>query len=301
MEADFTIRVLEPGDEEALETFLSERLEQSMFLLSNMRAVGLRDQGRVYEGTYLGAFDAQRCLSGVICQSWHGGLLLQAQGDALKALLEALPSYAPRPLAGFIGPWPQIMAAKAQLGLEHVSYKLDKPERLYALELKRLRLPQPLVEQRWRVARAEAAQLELLSQWQVGFSIEALQAKEPAQDLLEDVRDELARHIERETVFVLTQEDGQAVSMSSFNAMLPEAVQIGGVWTPQALRSRGYARAVVAGQLKIARDEGKRMATLFTAIDNTPAQRAYEAIGFVEVGTYGLSFLEREHTWSERG
>lgn len=270
-----------------------------MFLLSNMRAVGLRDQGRVYEGTYLGAFDAQRRLGGVICQSWHGGLLLQAQGDALKALLEALPKYAPRPLAGFIGPWPQIMAAKAQLGLEHVRYKLDKPERLYALELKLLRLPQPLADQRWRVARAEAAQLELLSQWQVGFAIEALQAKERAQDLLDDVRDELARHIERETVFVLTQEDGQAVSMSSFNAMLPEAVQIGGVWTPQELRSRGYARAAVAGQLEIARDEGKRMATLFTAIDNTPAQRAYEAIGFVEVGTYGLSFLEDEHTWSE--
>lgn len=291
----FKIRVLEPGDEQVLEAFLSERLEQSMFLLSNMRAVGLRDQGRVYQGTYLGAFDEQQRLSGVICQSWHGGLLLQAPLEgALAALLDALPRYAPRPLAGFIGPWPQIMAAKAHLGLEHMSYKLDKPERLYALELAKLRLPEPIATQRWRVARAKAEQLELLSQWQVGFAIEALKAKESPQELLESVQEELARHIQKETVFVLTQEDGQEVAMSSFNATLPEAVQIGGVWTPEPWRSRGFARAAVAGQLQIARDEGRRLATLFTAVDNTPAQRAYEAIGFVEIGTYGLSFLEQE-------
>lgn len=293
----FKIRVLEPGDEQALEAFLGERLEQSMFLLSNMRAGGLRDQGRVYQGTYLGAFDEQQQrLCGVICQSWHGGLLLQAplEDGALAPLLDALPRYAPRPLAGFIGPWPQIVAAKAHLGLEHVSYKLDKPERLYALELAKLRVPEPIATQRWRVARAKAEQLELLSQWQVGFAIEALKAKESPQELLAGVQEELARHIQNETVFVLTQEDGQEVAMSSFNATLPEAVQIGGVWTPEMWRSRGFARAAVAGQLQIARDEGKRLATLFTAVDNTPAQRAYEAIGFVEVGTYGLSFLEHE-------
>jgi predicted GNAT family acetyltransferase len=40
-----------------------------------------------------------------------------------------------------------------------------------------------------------------------------------------------------------------------------------------------------------ARDEGVRVAILFTPQSNLPAQRAYEALGFRHAGHYGLVLL----------
>jgi predicted GNAT family acetyltransferase len=87
--------------------------------------------------------------------------------------------------------------------------------------------------------------------------------------------------------------DGAPVAYRQFNATLPEVVQVGGVWTPPSLRSRGYARAVVAGSLLAARAEGARRGVLFTGEENVAAQRAYAAIGFRRVGDWGLLFLAR--------
>ena len=85
---------------------------------------------------------------------------------------------------------------------------------------------------------------------------------------------------------------GAPVAYQQFNAMLPDVVQVGGVWTPPALRGRGYARAVVAGSLLAARGDGVRRAVLFTGDENVPARRAYAALGFERVGDWGLLFLE---------
>ena len=75
-------------------------------------------------------------------------------------------------------------------------------------------------------------------------------------------------------------------------ARLPDAVQIGNVWTPTALRGRGYARAVVAGALRCARDEGATEAVLFTATDNNAARKAYLATGFTRIGDYAIVLLK---------
>jgi len=64
---------------------------------------------------------------------------------------------------------------------------------------------------------------------------------------------------------------------------------VGGVWTPKALRGRGYARCAVAGSLLLARAEGARRAILFT--NTGQAARAYEALGFTRIGEYGLLVL----------
>jgi predicted GNAT family acetyltransferase len=68
-------------------------------------------------------------------------------------------------------------------------------------------------------------------------------------------------------------------------------VQIGGVFTPHALRGKGYARACVAGSLLAARTGGVRRAVLFTPKTNNSAQAAYRAIGFQVVGEYGLTIF----------
>jgi predicted GNAT family acetyltransferase len=91
----------------------------------------------------------------------------------------------------------------------------------------------------------------------------------------------------------LLEDRGQPVATSSFNTAIAEAVQIGGVWTPPELRRRGYGRAVVAASLGSARAGGATAAILFTGVDNLPAQRAYQALGFSRIGDYRLLLLRQ--------
>lgn len=74
--------------------------------------------------------------------------------------------------------------------------------------------------------------------------------------------------------------------MTGFNAVAEDAVQIGAVFTPAALRNRGYARAAVSLHLKEAQAAGYRRAVLFAA--SKPAVRAYLALGFEPYGAFSL-------------
>ena len=85
--------------------------------------------------------------------------------------------------------------------------------------------------------------------------------------------------------------EGTPVACSAFNAVLKEAVQVGGVWTPPEQRSRSYAKAVVAASLADARTLGATRGVLFTGVNNLPAQRAYEKIGFRYLSDYRMLLL----------
>ena len=78
-------------------------------------------------------------------------------------------------------------------------------------------------------------------------------------------------------------------SLAAFNAALPDIVQLGGIYTPPALRGRGYAKAAVAHSLLVARERGASRAVLFT--ENPSAARSYEAVGFRRTGDYSLVLL----------
>ena len=78
--------------------------------------------------------------------------------------------------------------------------------------------------------------------------------------------------------------------MTGFNAVLPEHVQVGGVYTPPEGRNRGYARRAVAIHLAEARASGVRHAVLFAA--SAAAARAYEAIGFQRDGSFALALYD---------
>jgi predicted GNAT family acetyltransferase len=84
-------------------------------------------------------------------------------------------------------------------------------------------------------------------------------------------------------------EGGRPVSLSAFNAALPDIVQLGGIYTPPELRGRGYARAAVAASLLAAKQRGVARAVLFTS--NPSAARSYEAVGFQRLGDFGLVLL----------
>jgi predicted GNAT family acetyltransferase len=106
----------------------------------------------------------------------------------------------------------------------------------------------------------------------------------------ERVRAGVEASLGRGSAWVL-ERDGELLAHTGFNAQLPDAVQIGGVWTPHPLRGRGYARCAVASHLLAARETGATLALLFTTEANLPARRAYAALGFEASGSYRLLLL----------
>jgi predicted GNAT family acetyltransferase len=281
------IRVLRPGDEAALEAFLLPRIETSMFLIGNMRTAGLIDRGARYEGTYVAAFEEGR-VTGVVAHAWNGNLMLQAP-RRLDDLWRAAASASGREIKGLVGPSEQVEAVRKKLDITDLSIQLDETEKLYSLALSDLAVPGELRAGRLRGRRIEPGDLDLLFEWHLAFGLEALGA-EDTPELRAQVRASLESLVREGRTWIL--EDGaRPVATSSFNSAVREAVQIGAVWTPPELRSRGYGRAAVAASLLDARAEGVGTAILFTPQDNIPAQRAYEALGFRHIGEYRLLLL----------
>lgn len=282
--AGVTMRVLRPGDEAALEAFLLPRIESSMFLLGNMRMAGLVDNGRFLEGSYVAAFEDGQ-ISGVVAHFWNGNLVLQAPVH-LQKLWPVAVAASKHPIEGILGPAEQVGAVFQALAIRPADVQLDEPEKLYSLPLDELIEPSDLRAGKLRGRRIERRDLDLVTKWRVGYSLETLGETDTPQ-LYERCRASVERSLDQGRTWVL-EDEGQPVACSSFNTATREAVQVGGVWTPPEWRRRGYGRSVVAASLQDARAEGAKTAILFTGIDNVPAQRAYEALGFRHIGDYRL-------------
>ena len=281
------IRVLQPRDEVTLEAFLLPRIETSMFLLGNMRAVGLVDRGEHLQGTYVAAFEGDRIV-GVAAHYWSGTLIVQAPVQ-IEALCRAAIDASGRIVRGVLGPVAQVQMAIQALGPDEDAINLDQTEYLYSLDLADLLVPEGLRSGRLVGRRIQPRDIEQVTAWLVAFSLEALH-EEDSRALRERVRVDVERKQRRGLTWVL-EDEGQPVSTSGFNTTTAEAVQIGGVYTPPELRSRGYGRAVVAASLLDARAEGAERSILFTPVENISAQRAYEALGYRHIGDYRLFLL----------
>jgi predicted GNAT family acetyltransferase len=279
-----TIRILRPGDEAAVEAFLLPRVEASMFLIGNLRSRGFTDSGQAYEGTYAGAFEAGRIV-GIVAHYWNQVLVFQASAH-LEALWRAAIRTSGRPIGGLIGPSDQVDVVKETLDVAESNLQMDETEKLYSLKLDELIVPGDLDSGVVQGRRMEPQDLELLTRWRVAYALEAL-GEEDTPRLRERTRASMERSLKEQRTWVL-EHRGEPVACSSFNTAIKEAVQIGGVWTPPELRSRGYGRAVVAASLLDARAEGVTTAILFTPEDNIPAQKAYEALGFRHIDSYRI-------------
>jgi RimJ/RimL family protein N-acetyltransferase len=274
------ITILGRGDEAALEAFLAPLSDSSMFLRSNARRAGLVDGGQSLQATYAAAWQGDAIVAVAAC-SWTGMLLLQVPAPEHLEVARVALQESGRAIAGLSGPVAQVRAARTLLGLDGRAAALDDREDLFALSLPELRLPPALADGRWLCRAPQPDELPLLVRWRIAYAIETLGATAgPALDA------DVARAIHANPPHTVLVVDGAPVASTTFNARLPDVVQVGGVYTPPALRGRGYARAAVAGSLVAVRDEGAGRAVLFTG--NPAARRAYEALGFVPVGDMSL-------------
>jgi GNAT superfamily N-acetyltransferase len=271
------IREAGPDDRAALEAILTARIDAAMFPLANLRAHGLGQGGFASDHPHATRFwlvDGQ-------------SLLALTQEGMLMALLHGTSDLAPlRPLihgltvTGAVGPAASIRPVLAALDLAALAVRKDADEPGFALDLARLVIPDLTA-----AVLVPAAQVSrrLLVDWRAASGIENLGMS--PEKAFPGAEADIDRFVVQDSHRVLLH-DGQPVAMTGFNARLPEIVQVGGVYTPPALRNRGHARTAVALHLAEARAEGVTRAVLFAA---TPAAvRAYRAIGFQPAPDFAL-------------
>ena len=128
-----------------------------------------------------------------------------------------------------------------------------------------------------------------LHAWGFAYDRETLGAPE-SDEAQRRSADFMDARIDAGEAWVAVEREGQLVSFASFNAALPDIVQLGGIYTPPELRGRGYAKAAVRHSLVVARERGATRAVLFTS--NPSAARTYEAVGFECIGSYALVLFE---------
>jgi len=278
-------RPLNAADTSLLETFLLDHRDSSMFLRANLRQAGLTYQGLRGEANYAGAFRDGRVV-GIAAHCWNGMLLLQAPEHAAE-LARAAVEWSRRPVTGLSGPLEQVRQARSELELEIADVALDGAESLYALELTHLVVPESLSHGTVVCRPPRREERDLLCAWRLAYDIELLGATDSpsARQRSEEFLD---AQIAEGNAWVAVVEN-RPVSLSAFNAALPDIVQLGGIYTPPALRGRGFAKVVVAASLLEARDRGASRAVLFTS--NPSAARTYEALGFRRIGDYALVLL----------
>lgn len=212
--------------------------------------------------------------------NWQGAVFLQAPEHAV-ALANAVVKASERTLFAVLGPFSQVEEVHRGLGEHPDGISKDG---LFALNIGEMIGPD--LGTAASVCRSAGREdLGLLFDWRFLYEMESTGLPD-TESTREFARDAIVGHVDRGDAFIL-EVDGQPVSCCTRNARAAEAIQIGGVWTPPELRNRRYGRAVVAGLCRQAALDGATRAVLFT--DNPAAQRSYEALGFRQIGEYGIA------------
>lgn len=81
-------------------------------------------------------------------------------------------------------------------------------------------------------------------------------------------------------------EDGAVLFKAEVGAASAHACQVQGVWVHPQARGRGLSLGGTAAVVQLARREVAPVVTLYVNDYNTPARRAYDRVGFRQVGTF---------------
>ncbi|HZO61805.1 MAG TPA: GNAT family N-acetyltransferase [Gaiellaceae bacterium] len=121
----------------------------------------------------------------------------------------------------------------------------------------------------------------LLVEWMVAFGEEVLDETDPGRL---EARATVEHRLESsDGGFELWVDGGEVVSVSGWGGPTPNGIRIGPVYTPPALRGRGYATALVAGLSQRLLDGGRQFCFLYTDLANPTSNAIYERIGYVKV------------------
>ncbi|BDW96372.1 N-acetyltransferase [Thalassospira tepidiphila] len=284
-------RKLHAADFDAASAFLANHAATCMVLRGNLRTAGIERRRHPLSGNWFGEVAPDGSISAIVAQFGNGNVFVEAgdQKAIPKALAAAFVADPLKPVAGVFGQSDQAQDMLCQLGLKDAAYAINASDVLYELDLSNLIVPQNARADDFQMVDAEKIDRNTLLRWLRAYEIEALGA-EDTPSLDSKIASRLVHALDARTMWGLIV-DGKAVSLSGFNAILPDMVQVGPVWTPPEERSNGYARILVAKTLLAVRARGVKRAILST--DSEAAAKAYKALGFKKVGRYRLAILSK--------
>ena len=124
--------------------------------------------------------------------------------------------------------------------------------------------------------RVEGADTGLFAEWLIAFFDEAVpNERKPPRERIEEAA--------RGGQYLFWVVDDEPVSMAGIVRRTRRAAAIAGVYTPPALRGRGYAGSVTAATVERIFAEGRTAACLYTDLRNPMSNRCYQKIGFQPV------------------
>lgn len=127
---------------------------------------------------------------------------------------------------------------------------------------------------------ASEADREMLIEWTLAFHEEV---GLPSSD-----RDRVARGVDIRTVRggMLLWEDGDPVALVGVSPAVAAVARIGPVYTPPAVRGRGYASSAVAEASRRALAAGAERCMLFTDVANPTSNKIYADVGYRRIGAW---------------
>ncbi len=146
----------------------------------------------------------------------------------------------------------------------------------------------PLVRPDPAVRRSRGSELELLVPACVAMFTEEVGYSPIAADGGAVYRAQVSGLVAAGRSFVRIDEAGgpHVVFKAELGSVIPEAVQVQGVWVNPRYRGRGLAAPAMAALVDIVQREVAPLVSLYVNGYNTRAVRAYERVGFQTVGTY---------------
>ncbi|EAR11101.1 GNAT family N-acetyltransferase [Reinekea blandensis] len=282
------VRPLNDEDLPQLTALLWQHKETSLFILGNLELSGLAAGDEPYQGDYIGGFvDGE--LRGVIVRYWNGNCMPQGDAATVMDIWQQSPVFRTG-TNGFVGQYERCLQLRDAYLQEHQltesALALNSREVLYELPLSQLTLPDVATQAASRLSLATEDDMTFLLPWMIDYNVETLNATR-GQALAEHCHDSLRNRIQLRNCFVFWQ-GGTPVATTGFNARVQTMIQVGGVFTPEAFRGRGYAQAAVGLSLQQVMQEGVEHCVLFTDEHNQAARGAYERLGFQFTGYFGL-------------
>jgi len=160
----------------------------------------------------------------------------------------------------FASVWCAGTGCTAQVRTEQMIYRLDRVN--------------PIAYRPGALVQAAEVHLDLVAEWMAGFfeitpegRLERAEAQARAEEMTGAGR-------------LYLWSDGAPVSMAWKTRPTRHSITVSGVYTPPALRRRGYATSCVAGLSQLLLDEGYAYCTLYTDLANPTSNHIYQEIGY---------------------
>jgi predicted GNAT family acetyltransferase len=253
--------------EQAQDFLLAREAQHNLILGLSSR---LRTEPRLYgEDPYFASVSEGERVVGVTMRTPpHNLILSEIDDDSALELIAADVQEVFGSLPGVVGPkepvakFARLWHEPAEIGIQQRVYSASEAIRPKGVS--------------GSIRAYEDGDQDLVIAWMQAFVAEALPAGAPP----EDAEHWLERKLASEDGGVVLWVDGEPVSFAGYGGQTPNGIRIGPVYTPPALRRRGYASGVTAELTQMLLDGGRKFCFLFTDLANPTSNSIYQRIGY---------------------